>query len=120
MRLLALVALVMGASDAQTFQPSVVLPSNGRFQPKNVHDIIDLSDPTLRQDYRNSFQNLNHFAGVDFFVSPERPTGLFNLGTKETVVTADKNTYLESKPNKDCPSMCTFEDRQIEELKAKI
>ena len=55
MRLLALVALVMGASDAQTFQPSVVLPSNGRFQPKNVHDIINLSDPTLRQDYRNSF-----------------------------------------------------------------
>ena len=35
-------------------------------------------------------------------------------------MTADKDTYLESKPNKDCPSMCTFEDRQIEELKAKI
>ena len=111
MRLLALVALVLGSTEAQILPISVVLPSNGRFSVKNVHDISDLSNPTLRQQYRNSFNDLNHFAGVDFFKSAERPTGLFNLGTKETVVTPDKTNHLDAEPNRDCPSMCTFEDR---------
>ena len=96
MRLLALVALVLGSTEAQILPVSVVLPSNGRFSVKNVHDISDLSNPTLRQQYRNSFNDLNHFAGVDFFKSSERPTGLSNLGTKETVVTPDKANHMDA------------------------
>ena len=73
-----------------------------------------------RQDYRNSFSELNHFAVVDFFKSPERPTGQNLLGVKEAVVTPDLSTHLHAEPNQDCPNICHHEEMQIAELEAYI
>ena len=115
MRILSLITLAVGAS-AQQGGPSVVLPSNGRHHVFSPSDVMDRDNVVQRQEYRNKFAELNPFSFVDFNVTPTRPNGQYILSTRENTVTEDKTAHASAEPNQDCPTICTFEDRQIEEL----
>ena len=73
-----------------------------------------------RQEYRNAFNELNHFAGVDFFKTTLRPNGEDGLGVRENNVNPGQEKHAYAEPNQDCPNMCYHEDKQIEEMEAYI
>ena len=119
MRVVSLIALVLAGASAQIDPPSVVLPSNGRFAYKDPKKFGAMTE-VERQEYRNAFNFLNHFAGVDFFKTELRPNGEDGLGVRENNVTPDQSTHEYAEPNKDCPNMCYHEDKQIAEMEAYI
>ena len=119
MRVVSLIAFVLAGVSSQGVLPSVVLPSDGRFAYKDPKK-FDAMTEVERQEYRNAFNFLNHFAGVDFFKTEHRPNGEDGLGVKENNVTPDQSTHEYAEPNKDCPNMCYHEDKQIAELEAYI
>ena len=112
MRILTLVTLAVGAT-AQQGGPNVVLPSNGRHHVFSPSDVRDRDNVVQRQEYRNKFAEINPFSDVDFNVTPSRPTGQSTLATRENFVTEEISAHSSAEPNQNCPTICTFEDRQI-------
>ena len=119
MRVVSLIAFVIAGVSAQIEQASVVLPTNGRFAYKDPKKFAAMTE-VERQEYRNAFNELNHFAGVDFFKTTLRPNGEDGLGVRENNVNPGQETHAYAEPNKDCPTMCYHEDEQIAEMEAYI
>ena len=119
MRVVSLIAFVIAGVSAQIEQASVVLPTNGRFAYKDPKKFAAMTE-VERQEYRNAFNELNHFAGVDFFKTTLRPNGEDGLGVKQNNVIPDTSKHAYAEPNQDCPNMCYHEDKQIAEMEAYI